>query len=638
MKVSDSQWVFGSAQDPPILRFLRPHERLELQLLGLVNRGCARGSDGAITARNVDRTLTISDLLCNKVHYAKPSLCIRNSLIIQFGEGQFQFSTLTDRNGKGPICCHTCLPEFMHSLFSIENDMARDISHWTPPQCKCRASEAGDGDSEMDAQELEDLFVSSFLSDITLNLTNCFSAANDSLVVYPKLKAGNVWQEPFVPQPCRFAGLFDLTADLTKSIFNTPSSGSTPYELIVEGLTVAACAQNLISEIRRVIPSGDFSSVLSSDRTFQIIRPNGSAVSFGAGVEREVIYTAFRIFTDCEGAYFTPRYDGRCSIATTMSLASLAFVSSHRLEDLTVLGSLVGLLLIHGIAPEPLSPAFIQFAANGCDLGSLTREFVLEWCPELCGRLDRWLSLGPEDDITEVRDILATCFDMQVSYFHFQLLLWLRPAVASQDSALRGRSAVQHEVLGHEIVYHSLVGSQPPSQTEIKSTLFGLRLPCKNGFDLLKAISSFPGGSSTFLSHTWTSVIHSYESLKPHLTVRGGTTTIMPGLAAPDALPIVLNPRAIVDTFLSGQGIQCPSRFAEVKETISSLIQFDKIDSDAFRSLALCWAVTGRPHIESGDQHHIKLLWVAANDSAYESTASRRATLMALGKISFRTC
>ncbi|KAK7034965.1 hypothetical protein R3P38DRAFT_2518602, partial [Favolaschia claudopus] len=577
MKVSDSQWVFGSAQDPPILRFLRPHERLELQLLGLVNRGCARGSDGAITARNVDRTLTISDLLSDKVHYAKPSLCIRNSLIIRFVVAQDGISTLTDRDGEGPICRHTCLPEFMHSLFFIENDMARDISHWTPPQCKCRASEAGDGDSEMDAQELEDLFVSSFFSDITLNLTNCFSGANDSLVVYPKLRAGNVWQEPFVPQPCRFAGLFDLTADLTKSIFDTPSSGSTPYELIVEGLTVAACAQNLISEIRRVIPSGDFSSVLSSDRTFQIIRPNGSAVSFGAGVEREVIYTAFRIFTDCEGAYFTPRYDGRCSIATTMSLASLAFVSSHRLEDLTVLGSLVGLLLIHGIAPEPLSPAFIQFAANGCDLGSLTREF---------------------------------------------------------DSALRGRSAVQHEVLGHEIVYHSLVGSQPPSQTEIKSTLFGLRLPCKNGFDLLKAISSFPGGSSTFLSHTWTSVIHSYESLKPHLT-----TSMIPSMMGPIWWCLGrAHHRAIVDTFLSGQGIQCPSRFAEVKETFSSLIQFDKIDSDAFRSLALCWAVTGRPHIESGDQHHIELLWVAANDSAYESTASRRATLMALGKISFRTC
>ncbi|KAK6996241.1 hypothetical protein R3P38DRAFT_3628806 [Favolaschia claudopus] len=535
MKVSDSQWVFGSAQDPPILRFLRPHERLELQLLGLVNRGCARGSDGAITARKnpVDRTLTISDLLSDKVHYAKPSLCIRNSrLIIRFVVAQDGISTLTDRDGEGPISRHTCLPEFMHSLFSIENDKARDISHWTPPQCKCRASEAGDGDSEMDDQELEDLFESDMenlpltptpaatASGVGNTLFNESSAerttlaeANDSLVVYPKLRAGNVWQEPFVPQPCRFAGLFDLTADLTKSIFDTASSGSAPYELIVEGLTVAACAQNLISEIRRVIPSGDFSSVLSSNRTFQIIRPNGSAVSFGAGVEREVIYTAFRIFTDCEGAYFTPRYDGRCSIATTMSLASSAFVSSHRLEDLTVLGSLVGLLLIHGIAPEPLSPAFIQFAANGCDLGSLTREFVLEWCPELCGRLDRWLSLGPEDDITEFRDILATCFDMQ-------------------DSALRGRSAVQHEVLGHKIVYHSLVGSQPPSQTEIKSTLFGLRLPCKNGLDLLKAISSFPGGSSTFLSHTWTSVILSYELLKPHLTVRGGTTTIMPGLAA----------------------------------------------------------------------------------------------------------
>ncbi|KAK6987955.1 hypothetical protein R3P38DRAFT_2574134, partial [Favolaschia claudopus] len=137
-----------------------------------------------------------------------------------------------------------------------------------------------------------------------------------------------------------------------------------------------------------------------------------------------------------------------------------------------------------------------------------------------------------------------------------------------------------------------------------------------------------------FLSNTWTSVIHGYDSLKPHLLIRIASTasTVMPGLAAP------LNPKAIIDNFLSGHGVPCPSLFSEARGTFSRLIQLDKIDTAAFRSLSLCWAVTGSPHLESGDQQHIELTWVGSGDAGYEAVPSRRAALMALGKISFRTC
>ncbi|KAK6974739.1 hypothetical protein R3P38DRAFT_2811607 [Favolaschia claudopus] len=39
-----------------------------------------------------------------------------------------------------------------------------------------------------------------------------------------------------------------------------------------------------------------------------------------------------------------------------------------------------------------------------------------------------------------------------------------------------------------------------------------------------------------------------------------------------------------------------------------------------------------------GDQQHIELTWVGSGDAGYEAVPSRRAALMALGKISFRTC
>ena len=64
---------------------------------------------------------------------------------------------------------------------------------------------------------------------------------------------------------------------------------------------------------------------------------------------------------------------------------------------------------------DPLSPSLIQWAANCCDVRSLTREFIGEWHPELKTLLDRWISAGPAGDIQSFAEHFATFHDIQAS-------------------------------------------------------------------------------------------------------------------------------------------------------------------------------------------------------------------------------
>lgn len=144
------------------------------------------------------------------------------------------------------------------------------------------------------------------------------------------------------------------------------------------------------------------------------LKPDGSVLSFGAGVEREALFTAFSFFKASQGAWFLTRFDNRASIATTMSLSGSAFISPDRRQGLRVLGCLSALLLIYGIAPEPLSPAVFQLAANNFDLRSLTPEFVGEWFPSLRDLLEAWKSMGPEGDLAPFQSHFVTFHDMQV--------------------------------------------------------------------------------------------------------------------------------------------------------------------------------------------------------------------------------
>ncbi|KAJ7254009.1 hypothetical protein B0H12DRAFT_1017342, partial [Mycena haematopus] len=409
--------------------------------------------------------------------------------------------------------------------------------------------------------------------------------------------------------------------DFPKALFEaaTSTSARRGSVLAVSGKNVEEVALALVAEIKAAIANNNFASILAPDRTFKIIRNDNSVVSVGRGIEREAIYIAFRCFTDHPERWFLPRFNDRASITTTMPLSMASFVAPDRSMNLSILGCLTSLLLIHGVAPEPLGPAFIQYAANDCNLKSLTQDFVGEWHPELKSLLEDWIAAGPTGDITQFQAHFATWHDLQIA-------------------SLQSRDVNSHNVLATEMLYVALIGPQPSSHDEIKAFLTGLKLGCVNGFDFMQVLRSYPGGSSTFISRTWTSIIRSFESLRPHLLIVGMAQVHLEQFVELGHPVFELNLRTLLENFLQGTGAPCPRLFEEAKPCLSKLIPFEKVDSPAFRSMVLCWAATGSPHVEFDEDQQLSVHFVGPNDLRYHDDARKRAVWMKQGLISFHTC
>lgn len=82
---------------------------------------------------------------------------------------------------------------------------------------------------------------------------------------------------------------------------------------------------------------------------------SGRVLSVGEGIERETIYLAFDMYRKESTKWFIPRSDTYSTIAISQSLSPHFNVSATRLEALSVLGALTGLMLVYGVAPTPLS-------------------------------------------------------------------------------------------------------------------------------------------------------------------------------------------------------------------------------------------------------------------------------------------
>jgi len=106
-------------------------------------------------------------------------------------------------------------------------------------------------------------------------------------------------------------------------------------------------------------------------------------VSSGPGIEREVIYTAYKEFEMAAAQWFMPCADSLLTIATSLSMATAQYVPATRLSNLSILGAIVALLLIHGIAPGKLDPVVLHYFIYSCDLRSIHPALLSEWHPEL---------------------------------------------------------------------------------------------------------------------------------------------------------------------------------------------------------------------------------------------------------------
>ncbi|KAJ7675415.1 hypothetical protein B0H14DRAFT_3537113 [Mycena olivaceomarginata] len=400
----------------------------------------------------------------------------------------------------------------MHSLFSVQNEVGEDTSHWVENSVLL-------SDHDSNNQNLPP------------TNRNAPVAAPSSAQVQVSLSPSQIpvhsqlWSGDWVPEPGRYRALFEAT-DFAKTLFETASSRRAST-LAISGQDVHELAHALIAKIKAAAATNNFAPILAPERNF----------SMGLG------------------SFLALTTDAQLSPPCLLRHQPMSVLIAEK--NLVVFGCLTALMLIYGIAPDPLSPSLIHFAANKCELGSLTREFVGEWHPNLKTMLDTWDSIGPTGDITPFQS--------------------------------------------HFVIFHDI------------------QLPCSNGFDFMQVLRSHPGGSATFLSHTWTSVIHDFDSLKPHLVIAPMSPLLIGEIAQPGSPALTMDLEDLLHRFLQGSGAPCPALLEEAIPRLNKLISFDQIDSPAFRSKALCWATTGSPHVEFDDQHHIVIHFVGPDDLGYDT-------------------
>ncbi|KAF8143065.1 hypothetical protein K438DRAFT_1784082 [Mycena galopus ATCC 62051] len=570
MANSDRKWQFGH-HSHALRQLLSRNKTQPLQLLPLGNRGIARIRDGLVTLSRQppDSQLILKGLFIptNVSKYCRPQLTIRGKLLIlNFVVAQSGITGLAKLAPRLSFSSrrHACLPRLMHGVYSHVNETRATPSDWTPPKCDSE----GETDDEMEvADALMDLDVenspptptpmptASLVGTISAeNPQSSSSSLSQASFVLSRDDHADLWATAWVPTRGRYRALYE-SSDFAKSLFESAASSSRPTRLIISGQSIPELALALVSKIKEADLRNDFTEVFSPQRSYNILRDDGSL----------------------------------------LTTASANLINADHRQNLVVLGCLAALLLIHGIAPEPLSPALIQWAANKCDLGSLTREFIGEWFPELRTSLDDWVSTGPTGDIRPFANHFAIYHDIQVA-------------------SLQGCDQPQHQALSFEMLYTSLLIS-------------------------FEVIRSYPGGSTGFISRLWTSVIHNFDSIKSHLSVvTTPTRESILDFVKQDSPVLDMDLSHMLQEWLKGSGIPCPGLFEIAKSTLSKLIPFGDVDSPAFRPKMFCWSGTGSPHVEWEDHQQLSVYFVGPDDEQYHSSPIARRGYMKMGIICFQSC
>lgn len=138
--------------------------------------------------------------------------------------------------------------------------------------------------------------------------------------------------------------------------------------------------------------------------------------SLGEGIEREVIHTILEQYRLNAGEWFMPHADGYSTLALMHPLSIARHTPVSRLRNLSILGAVTALSLIHGMATVPLDPVFLYFFVHDCNISSIHPNIVGEWHPELKRTIYNWLEVGSHGDISQFRDYFASYHDLQVTY------------------------------------------------------------------------------------------------------------------------------------------------------------------------------------------------------------------------------
>ncbi|EIN10150.1 hypothetical protein PUNSTDRAFT_63951, partial [Punctularia strigosozonata HHB-11173 SS5] len=618
-KMDDSVMQYGFT--PPPLPVTTRGEGFPLHALHVVNKGILRKSTGQIHLRgfHAPENASLNNLVQDRVRFNLPCCIEDDHFVLHLGVIESPLQHVD----RGRI--HTCMGLKLYSWFPQDRNGAA-----MPPDLTGNESSSG-GEEMEDMEDIKDMEGDSLVR-IRSRLHQRFRLIDFTPT---RLRLRSDFTLEFLPSisfystyirfglrssdsvtPCPYPILTYTIDTLPKVIYEAATANTDPHAFRIQGSNVSAMADLYLVAIGQAITDHDFQHVPSPNREFQTLDDHGISVSFGAGLEREVTWTAMKQYLDQQAVWYLPCADGRSTLKTQLPSSAARWISDDRLLAIARLGALTSLCMIHGFMPGPIDPCIIQFAVHGKDINALHPSFIGEWHPELRKTILDWIAAGPAGNLAPFRPHFATWHDMEVL-------------------ALQGRTPALHDAMACEMLYRTIIGPEPHLHPEWEAFFSGLALPCAGGFNLLNVITSLQGGSETFLNLVWTSHISSFSAINGLIRITDPAPQLVAQLQAASQDRTMLF-SSLVRSFLSGSGIPCPGKFEEVRGQIGSIIDLSKIDDAGFRSQHFVWAATGSPFLPTGGD----VLMVDSVDEASPSYAPRGtgAAMARQGKISFRTC
>ncbi|KAJ6540077.1 hypothetical protein DFH09DRAFT_1323321 [Mycena vulgaris] len=620
MRTGPHRYTFGDIPSGPSTR--HRHESLDLQILGLVNKGRMRGHSSTSHLRReaIPSTLTLIDLF-DKIHsplYVIPSVSIHEGRLVLHSMIRYAGATFVQDPPPGPgwNIIHSCLTKRQNKQFKGE---ATELNFTDNDPYPDSDTSGGVPDEDETEDEDEDMPAAPPLTAaIAPLISRRISHAGRFIflaIAYPHRS----WCSLQLLSPVE--GFLHRSL-MPESVIALVSSHqqSPPRRLQHRGRDVAkavyqAAGNNVRLELKagsleelamlygdavcEGLRTNDFSHLLSANRCFEILNPNGSN----------------------SGCWCLMTDEGHMSLAMSTPLRLASAVPSGRLQNFKIFGALVALSLISGRPPGPLSPALLQYALNDCDLCALTPSFVASWNPSLDWAARSMQAVGPTGDLMQFQSEIITYLNIQVA-------------------TLSNRDQTFHNMLVNQLVHTGLLGPDLHGHPEATAFCTGLELPGANGFTFSKFARSYPGGIEFYLANAWTSYITDYSALEPHLRIASPSPVRCLPHFGP--LPQGLNPEAELARFLKGTGNPSGDRLEASKSHFTEAVigEMKNIDLPSFRPSMLCWAATGSPFLEpdADPADPIQVDFVLPDDLGYSDDPATSAYAMAQGLISFRTC
>ncbi|KAI0057686.1 hypothetical protein BV25DRAFT_1920006 [Artomyces pyxidatus] len=632
-----------------------PHENLSLRLIGVVNRGQRVDGDMHLVMGPIFENMTLQTLVTTeKARYGVASCIEQQKLVVHFAVRRYPIhALLPTESASGVARPHSCLSQQFYMRFrSDSEDPSSDDE--SPIMCdiepcvsctelagasssvEARSSRLPSTTGLMRSMSLSNGDDSSETRAVSSNLPNNpqSSTQRGETTTWPSARAlqrtsslpsalvphlpTQLWSAPWASPSDYTLGIDRSTTieELRDNIFSAATEGAGPVaSLKIRGENITELVANFRARLVEAAERGDFTEILAQQRYFEI-HNNGSRVSYGEGIEREVLAQAYKEFQDNTDRFLTAGLDD-CYV---LFQSPIAHISSSRKTDLMLYGALTALQIIFEAPPTPFDPVFLHYLLNNCDFSSVTSGILSEWHYQFHSMIRSWIDAGSSGDISEFTPWLLQYLELGVQ-------------------ALSGRDRATHEAIAPLLVYKAVIGSEGPNHIDTRRFLDGFLLPCRNGFNFSKAVKAFDGGSELMLSMLWTNQITSYDSVRDNILCR---------LLA--AIPVsqrticiqdqTLSLNTVVENFLSGTGVPCQASldWARREGIIHPSVSIDDIDLAHYRVRKFYIAATGSSSFNAGLRVKITIVNDGCGREYAPIAADARDACIAQGRISWKTC